>query len=140
MIARSWGRRALQCSVLLGALVPIMAGAAGVFVGPGITGDVALAAVSLDSHFRYLSGLLLGVGLCFASFVPRIEKRNPSFQILAFIVFIGGLGRLYALLTVGTPNLGMLFGLGMELLVTPSLAVGQYVLSRRDPHTDYPPA
>jgi hypothetical protein len=35
--------------------------------------------ISSDSHLRYLSGLLLGIGLCFWSTVPRIEAKTARF-------------------------------------------------------------
>ena len=52
-------RRLFQAVVLLAAVVPISAGAVGALQGPhmmrGFDGPI-----DLDSHFRYLSGLLLG--------------------------------------------------------------------------------
>jgi Domain of unknown function (DUF4345) len=46
-------------------------------------------------------------------------------------VFLGGLGRLYALFAVGVPDRAMLFGLTMELIVTPLLALWQTAVARR---------
>ena len=63
-------RRLLQIVVALASLVPISAGAMGVLFGPAMV-DVIGAPVSADSHYRYLSGLLLGIGIAFATSVPR---------------------------------------------------------------------
>jgi hypothetical protein len=58
-------RRLLQIAVGFGSLVPILAGGAGMLSGPEMVGGGAAA--DLDSHMRYLSGLLFGIGLGFAS-------------------------------------------------------------------------
>jgi hypothetical protein len=81
--------------------------------------------VSLDSHFRYLSGLLLGIGLAFWGLIPGIADRGHAFRLLTFLVVVGGLGRLIALVVVGVPSAPMLAALGMELVVTPLLCLWQ---------------
>ncbi|MEO7177935.1 MAG: DUF4345 domain-containing protein [Allosphingosinicella sp.] len=119
-------RRLLQIIVALGCLVPLLAGGAGVIHGPrflhGVAGGVAS---DLDSHFRYLSGLLLGIGLAFASCIPRIEERTGRFRLLAFLVVIGGIGRLIGLVSTGVPGPGHVFGLAMELGTVPLLVLWQ---------------
>lgn len=85
----------------------------------------ALMQVSADSHFRYLSGLLLEVGLAFWRLIPGIAIRSAEFRLLTALVVLGGMGRLIALLTVGVPSSTMLFGLSMELVVTPLLCLWQ---------------
>lgn len=92
---------------------------------------VSMAPLSLDSHFRYLSGLLLGIGLGYWTTIPAIENKGGRFRMLTMIVFIGGLGRLWSLLAIGIPDKPMLFGLTMELVVTPLFAFWQYVLEKR---------
>lgn len=124
-------RRWLQVSVALGTLVPIMAGGAGIIFGPAMLGENTGSSMSLDSHYRYLSGLLLGIGLAFLSTIPQIEKKTALFRTLALIVVMGGLARLYGLLHTGVPDRGMLFGLGMELVIVPLLALWQSVVARQ---------
>jgi hypothetical protein len=126
-------RRFLQTTIALASLVPISAGAAGVLLGPAMVG-VAGATPDADSHYRYLSGLLLGIGIGFATTIVRIEAKGTRFRLLAALVVIGGLARLLSLIPHGAPGKPMLFGLVMELLVTPALAVWQArvaVLARR---------
>ncbi len=114
----------LRIVVGVAAMVPIMAGASGVLLGPAMVG-IDPVAVSADSHFRYLSGLLLGLGLMFLSTVPRIESATARFRWLGAVVVVGGLGRLLGLLLHGAPNRSMLFGLAMELGVMPGLMLWQ---------------
>jgi hypothetical protein len=125
MIGRT--RRALQIAVAIASLVPISAGLAGIVLGPVML-NVA-AGADLDSHFRYLSGLLLGVGLGYASTIPRIETHEARFRLLTGIVILGGLGRLFSLLAIGMPSQVMAAALVMELLVTPALAMWQHAVA-----------
>ena len=115
---------ALQCAVAAGCLVPIGAGAGGVLLGPSLIGAAA-GAPDFDSHFRYLSGLLLAIGLGFASTIPRIEAHSRRFGLLTIIVVTGGLGRLVSVAVLGSPSSAMMAALTMELLITPALAAWQ---------------
>lgn len=119
-------RRLLQLAVALGCIVPLAAGGAGIVNGPvflhGVGADVP---PDLDSHFRYLSGLLLATGIGFATCIPDIERRTARFRLLACLVFVGGLGRLLSLLSIGMPGDGHVFGLAMELGAVPLLVLWQ---------------
>lgn len=123
-------RRLLQTAVALGSLVPIGAGAAGVILGPAMV-DAGGAPVAADSHYRYLSGLLLAIGVAFATTVPGIERRAARFRLLAAIVVAGGIGRLLSLLAHGVPDAPMVAALVMELAVTPALALWQSRVARQ---------
>ena len=117
--------RWLQATVAVLALVPVTTGAAGVFLGPGLLTAGAIPAVDLDSHFRYLSGIFLAVGLGFWSCVPNLPDRTARFQALAGMVVLGGLGRLLSLALAGPPSIGHCVGLVLELIVVPALALWQ---------------
>jgi hypothetical protein len=121
-------RLLLQVIVAVACAVPIVGGGLGVLRGPAFLG--VLASASTDSHFRYLSGLLLGIGFGFLSTVPRIETHTARFGLLAAIVVVGGLARLLSLVVVGTPDPSMLFALAMELGVVPALTVWQRRIAR----------
>lgn len=119
-------RRLLQLAVALGCVVPLLAGGVGIMHGPEMLGGVGdHSPADLDSHFRYLSGLLLAVGLAFATCIPGIEGKTARFRLLAFLVFVGGLGRLHSLASIGMPSGGHLFGLAMELAAVPLLVLWQ---------------
>ena len=123
-------RRILQIAVAIGSLVPIGAGAAGMLLGPRLLGADAVGSGDLDSHFRYLSGLLLAIGLGFLSTIPHIEAQGSRFRLLTGIVVVGGVGRLLSLLAIGPQSPAMIAALGMELLVTPVLALWQHRFAR----------
>jgi uncharacterized protein DUF4345 len=117
-------RNLLQIVVGLASLVPICAGAAGALLGPAMV-DVLGAPAAADSHYRYLSGLLLGIGIGFATTITRIEAHSARFRLLAALVVIGGIARLLSLVVRGYSGKPVLFALVMELIVTPALVVWQ---------------
>jgi hypothetical protein len=87
--------------------------------------------VDLDSHYRYLSGLLLGIGLAFLVSIPRIERAGAVFRTLGIVIFVGGLARLLSLFQSGIPGQGHQFGLVMELVVVPLIVFWQARIARR---------
>ena len=118
----------LQAVVALFCLVPLMAGGAGALLGVQFMGG---GTIDLNSHFRYLSGLLLGIGLGFLSAIPHIELQSERFRLLTFIVVVGGIGRLLGFFFISMPGTSMIFALCMELIVTPLLCFWQHSFARR---------
>jgi hypothetical protein len=112
-------RRLLQAAFALAAIVPVSAGLLG-----------ALGRWQPDSHARYLSGLLLGIGLAFWWMVPTIERRGAVVRVLAAIVVIGGLARLAGLPETGL-KVSVVLPLVMELGITPLLALWRERVQRR---------
>jgi Cu/Ag efflux pump CusA len=122
-------RRRLQQAVALIALLPVAVGLYGVLFGQALTGDTV--SISAESHFRFLSGLLLGIGILFWSTVPRIELHTGRFRLLTLLVVIGGMARLTGLALTGLPSLFMIGGLFIELVVTPALCLWQTRVANR---------
>lgn len=119
------GIRALQAAVAIGGCVPVAAGLGGALQGGRLLAETWPGA-DLDSHVRYLSGLLLGIGLAYWAMIPRIERHRVLFGALSAIVVLGGLARLLGLLLVEErPGEAMQLALVMELVVTPLLALWQ---------------
>src|SRR5665213_4456341 len=85
-------RRALQIAIALAAWVPVSGGLKGVWLGA--RGFGAWPGGPADSHFRYLSGLLLAIGLAYWACIPAVERRGPLIRTLTAIVVAGGLARL----------------------------------------------
>ena len=122
-------RKLLQQTVAILATIPVAAGLYGVLFGQALTGEVV--SISAESHFRFLSGLLLGIGLCFWSTLPGIEEKTNRFRLLTLLVVIGGLGRLIGLVLTGLPSFFMVGGLVLELIVTPVLCLWQTRVANR---------
>jgi hypothetical protein len=122
-------RKLLQQTVAIAATIPVAAGLYGVLFGQALTGDAV--SISAESHFRFLSGLLLGIGLCYWSTLPSIEIRTGRFRLLTVLVVIGGLSRLIGLTLTGLPSLFMIGGLIMELGVAPVLCIWQTRVANR---------
>lgn len=123
-------RRLLQIICAFAAVVPLTFGTVGVLRGAAWLARMPVAA-DLDSHFRYLSGIFLMLGIGFATCIPRIEAMGPRFRLLGAMVVAGGLARAVSLALVGPPSTGHVFGLGMELVVVPLLMLWQARVARR---------
>ena len=121
-------RRALQIAVAIAGLAPVVGGLLGARFGAAMLGGGG--DVGFDSHYRYLSGLLFGIGLAYWSTIPRIETHGERFAILTFVVVIGGFCRAMGLLANGFPGPLMTAALGMELIVTPALYLWQSRVAR----------
>ena len=122
-------RRALQACIVLGGFVPVSAGLYGALFGAALSGD-AMSATG-DSHVRYLSGLLLAIGLAFWSTVPRIEHQTKRARLLTAIVVTGGLFRVAGFFSGAGPSPGMLAAGAMEVVITPLLCLWQARIAAR---------
>ena len=89
------------------------------------------------NHHRYLSGLLLAIGLGLWSTVSGIKGMTARFRLLTALVVVGGLARLLGLLLgdTATPLVvaALVMELLMELLATPLLCLCQSQLSHATP-------
>jgi hypothetical protein len=109
-------RRALQLSIAIAALLPVMAGAWGI----GTSGDGWAS-----NHHRYLSGLLLAIGLGYWTALPKIETMGPRIRVLTALVVIGGVARLAGVALGDVPTIDVAMALTMELVVAPLLCLWQ---------------
>lgn len=124
--AERWAFRAV---VAVAGLVPVGGGLYGVLAGAAAFDGAPSAA--LDSHVRYLSGLLLGIGVAFWTTLGRPERYGRRYRLLTAIVVAGGAARLYGAIVDGAPPAPMLFGLVMELVVTPAVCWWQARIAAR---------
>lgn len=121
-------RRALQLSIAIAASLPVVSGLWGIVHG-------ASAGTWTDNHHRYLSGLLLAIGLGYWSTVPGIEAMGVRIRFLTALVVIGGLARLLGVTLGDMPTLSVIAALAMELFVAPSLGLWQArIVSRSRQH------
>lgn len=105
-------------------IVPVVGGLWGAIAGIG-----GASAWTAD-HYRYLSGLLLAIGLGFWSTIPEIERHAERFKVLTVLVVTGGLCRLLGLLLGDLLTLPVAAALAMELVVTPLLCLWRARLFR----------
>jgi|GEM_PF-165943 len=125
-------RRLLQVAIGIGSLVPLLAGGTGMLWGAELVRGVpSPPPADLDSHMRYLSGLLFAIGIGFVTCIPAIEEKGQRFRLLGAIVLVGGAGRALSLLGVGLPGLEHRLALGMELGTVPVLLLWQWRVARR---------
>jgi hypothetical protein len=123
-------KRLFQIVMLMVLLVPLSGALIGIVHGPeGF--DRTAGGVTLDSHFRYLSGLLLAMVALFASCVPGIERNGARLRLVAILPITGGLARLLSLIVAGVPSWQHVTALGIELGVVPLILFWQARLARR---------
>ena len=124
-------KRALQAAMCIVLLLPASAVIPSLIGGPRFLGHPPVIPTDLDSHFRYVSGIFLGVLVGIASCIPAIERHSARLRLLGGIVVVGGLCRLLSLATVGVPSFGHQLGLVAELGVVPLVMLWQARLARR---------
>ena len=112
-------RKLLQIAFALAGLVLIGFGLAGVFFGAGFA-DLSRN-VEMDSYFRFLKGVLLGIGLIYWSSIPDIARHGERISLVTFILVLGAVPRLIAVIGHGVPTFGILISLAGELIVAPLL-------------------
>lgn len=128
---RETERLLLQGATALACIVPFSMGSFSVLRSAEMLRGVSPPLpVDLDSHYRYLSGILLGIGLVFLASIPRIETKETVFRTLGAVIVLGGLARTWSLVEVGVPGPGHQFGLVMELLVVPLIVIWQGRVAR----------
>ncbi|QKC86031.1 DUF4345 domain-containing protein [Mesorhizobium sp. NZP2077] len=115
------GKTALQIVVAVLAATPVLVGIEGILSGPEFLHVIRPWPADLDSHFRFLSGFFLAIGIAWYSCIPGIETKTERFRLLAACTFTGGLARLVSLVLVGAPSAGHIAGLCVELLAVPAL-------------------
>jgi len=109
----------LQIAFALAGLVLIVFGLVGVFFGANFT-DLS-GSVEMDSYFRFLKGMLLGIGLIYWSSIPGIARHGERISVVTFILVLGAVPRLIAVIGHGVPTIGILIGLAGELIFAPLL-------------------
>jgi hypothetical protein len=112
-------RKVLQVAFSLAGLVLVGFGLAGVFFGAGFT-DLS-GNVVMDSYIRFLKGMLVAIGLVYWSAVPDIERQGERISLVTFILVLGAVPRLMAVIGHGVPTIGILIGLAGELIFAPLL-------------------
>ena len=125
-------RRLLQAAIAIGCLSPFYFGLRGVIEGPAMLIGIepGQAPPDLLSHYRYLSGLFLGLGFVLLSCVPRIEARTARFRWVCGAIVVGGLARALGLAMGDAPSAAHHVALAAELGLVPLLLLWQARVAR----------
>jgi hypothetical protein len=121
-------KRLLQIAIALAGLTAVAAGMVGGLHGTLMLGD--WGDVNLDSQFRALSGLLLGLGVAYWSTIANVERQEARLGLVTLIVVTGGFFRAMGLLAGGSPELAMRGALVLELVAAPLLYLWQRRIAR----------
>lgn len=126
-------KRLLQAAIALGCLSPFWFGLKGIVEGPAMLVGVepGQAAPDLLSHYRYLSGLFLGIGVALLSCLPAIERRTERFRWACAALILGGLARALGLSWGDAPSAAHHVALAAELCLVPLLVLWQARVARR---------
>jgi hypothetical protein len=95
-----------------------------------IYSDVAMpVSPILDSNLRFFGGLGIGLGGMLLLSVVGIEERTTLFRASWVLAFIGGVGRLVSLFSVGSPSSLLLGFTILEVIGAPIFIAWQSRLS-----------
>lgn len=125
--------KAFKTVVLLFAVLAIVTGTVDMLLGvPGqaalgmqVSAEAANDAV-LNSQFRFLASTWLGLGLLLCLCVFRLERYGPVLDGALAVVFLGGIGRILALVHQGFPD--TVFSIGFVVLAIAVEIVGMPAL------------
>ena len=121
-------RKLLQIAFACAGLALVGFGVAGVIFGANfmdLTGNVVM-----DSYIRFLKGMLLAIGLIYWSSIPQIERQGERISLVTFILVLGAVPRLMAVIGHGVPTIGIVVGLVGELIAAPLLWLWQRRVAR----------
>lgn len=127
-------KRGLQITMALLSLIPLRTVIRGFMVGAGWGATDELFSIDFESHYRYLSAFYISLPLFAWWIIPNIEQHTVPVRIIAFAIFLGGVNRLVALLTVGVPSTLPIIFLVLELIF-PLFAVLQAQLISKPSRT-----
>jgi Na+/H+ antiporter NhaD/arsenite permease-like protein len=108
-------KRALQVTIAILSLVPLSIGAIGILLGTSRWLPANIITPDFDSHYRYIAGYYVSLGLLGLWIIPKIEQHTGLFRVICASVFMGGMGRVASILQVGLPGPMAIFFTGFEL-------------------------
>ena len=110
-------KRSLQVVLAILSLLPLAVGTLGFIYGAALLAPAAGVTPKLDSHYRFMSALDVGLAVTVWWIIPQLERQTSLFRLVCMIVFAGGVGRVVACLLVGSPGTAFLAVTGLELLI-----------------------
>jgi hypothetical protein len=123
-------RNALQIVLAIFSVVPLAFGISGVFFGAGRWLPGEAISPELDNQYRFLSACYLSIAFLLWWAIPHIERHATLIRIIAFVLFLGGLSRLWSFVDVGWGSQAQVAAMLIEL-AAPLVAVWQAIVARR---------
>lgn len=113
-------KRGLQIVLSLLSLIPLVV-AFGALTGGAAGIEGAAVSAALDNQLRYLSTFYLSLTFLVWWMIPNIERHTVPLRILIGAIVLGGLARVYSLMTLGHPGeqfyMGMMIELALIILI-----------------------
>jgi hypothetical protein len=72
-------KRGLQMTIAILSLVPLSISVIGIMLGTGRWLPASMITPDFDSHYRYIAGYYLSLGLLGLWIIPRIEQHTGLF-------------------------------------------------------------
>lgn len=121
-------KRALQIVSALMGTVPVITGLVQMMgIHDPLYASLTLPAdATLDSNMRFLAGVWLGLGLASWWLVPRITEQTVLFRVLWLMIFLGGIGRLVSMASVGLPLTPFIAFTALEIVGAPLFVYWQH--------------
>ena len=85
---------------------------------------------TIDTQMRFLGAIWLGFGVMLVRIIPTIEQQTSQFRFMMASIFLGGIGRVLSLITLGAPPAFFVGLMLLELLGAPALVFWQSWVSR----------
>ncbi|MEZ5946357.1 MAG: DUF4345 domain-containing protein [Hyphomonas sp.] len=109
-------KRGLQIALGIFSLIPLAFMAMGFLSGAERLSPGGVT-IDLDNQYRYFSGMYLTMTLLIWYMIPSIEKHGRLMAIVCIGIFVGGLGRVISMMTMGMPSQTQLVAVGIEMVV-----------------------
>ena len=110
-------KRSLQVVLAFLSLLPLVVGTLGFVYGAALLAPAAAVTPKLDSQYRFVAAWDVGMALIVWWIIPQIERQTTLFRLICMLVCVGGVGRVIALLVVGSPGTAFLAVTVLELLI-----------------------
>ncbi len=123
-------RRALQVTIAVLSLAPLIFGLTNLWSGAARFMPVEDVTIAIDSQFRFQSGVYVCLALLLWWMIPRIEQVTWPFRAIALGLFLGGIGRVISMEQYGTPEGMMFYGMVLELCM-PIFVIWQWWVARQ---------
>lgn len=129
---RTAGRRQLQVTLGVLAVIPAASGLAGMLMGPStVPGGNNTVEASVDSEYRFTNAFWFAVAPIIWSSLPHIERRGTVLRATLGTVFLGGIVRAMSWRKMGRPHAAFVAATGLELIGMPIFLAWHYQVSKQ---------